>query len=436
MLKKPWYLFLGCLVLLHIAGFIWSVKTQAQLKDSTEYVWAAKNYAANSTFYCFDPTAPIDYRGFSKRPPLYPLLILLTQKRWILLVFQNLLSIFTIVFTSRLFIPALFNNPDTKSCLLACLLWLLSPSQIIYSNLVMADIWLQFTVVGAFYGAWKCFNDLSLKNTLLLAVFVTAGLLLKPVVVPMGWLLPFLIAGLGFYKKSPIKIWILLTVIACIPLLSLLGISAWHRQTTGLFHYSSISDINLLHYNTRYTLIAAKGSAEKADSVLQPFMLADSSRDTYRQNTLNTRKNCRELLKNNWQTYLTIHIKGMLRFAVDPGRFDLLNFSGNYTETGNVQMEKAMHGFSIKKYMNSVSPFFAVLLLLVLITNGLKLLLAAMLFQSKPHRVLMVLLLLIALYLAGLTGPLGASRFVLPLLPLINAAAVAGYINRFKSPRG
>lgn len=405
---------------LHGTAFLWAVTNNPQLRDSHEYLFAAENFEKQGDFYCFDPTLPVDMRGFTKRPPLYPLVLFtLRYQPAVILFIQMLLSLFSLIYFHRWILSISgTRNISNGVFLLFLAAWVFSVSQYIYAGLVMADLWLQSIVLWMIYLVYQAFTTDKRKYWLFLSLAIILGFLLKPVMGLLVWVFPF--ALLLRYFKNLRRIPLLLPVVL-LPVIVFQFITVAIEKKTGYRHYSSITNINLLHYNTRYTLMAAYGSAEKADSILEPLMVKTATKESFKKNNTEISEVCKEHIFSHFGTYLTIHLKGMIRMLLDPGRFDVYSFFKLDKDDKSGLMEKSVSDSGhLMEYFKNQPPVLLVLLALVLLFNLLKVYaFGRFIFRSNIPVVLRIIVVLVLLYFTGLTGPLGASRFLLPVLPLM-----------------
>jgi hypothetical protein len=130
----------------------------------------------------------------------------------------------------------------------------------------------------------------------------------------------------------------------------------------------------------------------------------------------------KDILVDNFFAYSWYHAKGCLFFFLDPGRFDLSSFFGmeGKTEDGLLhQKNKAGDGGIISKLKQQ--PILLLLSLgLIFFFNVIKIIgLLGFAFKKSIALDVKIIALGIIAYLAFLTGPLGASRFALPVLMLV-----------------
>jgi hypothetical protein len=138
-----------------------------------------------------------------------------------------------------------------------------------------------------------------------------------------------------------------------------------------------------------------------------------------------------QILKNYPYSTFKSYLKGIGAFFLDPGRFDLLCFSG-------VEIDPTAPGLSAAFQVSGVSGVLSalrkqnsmiLLILFVVLIINLHLLMgfALWIFLSKEAPFFKYYLLMTVLYIAIVTGPLGASRFRLAIMPLIIYTGILGF---------
>jgi len=412
-------IFWGMIVFLHVVAFVWAITHNVTLRDSEEYWNAANSFSANGSFYCFDLEKPIDYRGFTKRPPLYPFFLWIISTKWLVLLLQNGLSFFNIFLASSIFALPALNFISTRRFVLLCCIVLFSFSQFIYTNLVMADLFLQTLTVLGVYLLIKSWQKLNIKILGALVGIVTLAILTKPVATFWIYAFPLVIIWISIKQKNRIWHSIAFALVAITPIIVYQGVRLNNEQTTGLKHFSSIRDINLLHYNTRYLLINKYGNAEKADTLLAPLMVLTPDKGSFVENTLAIRKACKGLLLDNKWRYLKIHFAGAFRMIIDPGRFDVYHFLKIDRDDKSGLMENSMKSNDgLVSYAKQQPIALLLALLLVFCFNLIKLFFfVKFTFNKQINLATRIIVLAAVLYFVGITGPIGASRFLLPVLP-------------------
>ena len=136
----------------------------------------------------------------------------------------------------------------------------------------------------------------------------------------------------------------------------------------------------------------------------------------------------REIIFDSPLRYAWFEVKGMIRFFIDPGRFDLVSFMGQHTKGGKgfLYYLNAQGLRGALRFLFSGGGGMSLLLVFILLANLIKtggLLLFSLNSRVDPH--IKIFLLLLILYIAFATGPLGASRFAMPLIPLVIFMALA-----------
>ncbi|WP_405209269.1 glycosyltransferase family 39 protein [Aquimarina sp. LLG6339-5] len=396
------------------------------LMDSYEYYELAKNILTDFEFYSSDLNEPIDYRHYTKRPPLYSVFIIasslfLKTKTGILLC-QNIISICSILLIKKVFEE---NNFKTNNALYFFFI-ITSVNQFIYSNLIMSEIFFQFVIVLLIYRLHRCLEHPSWKNILWYQVVIILLFLTKPVF--YLFIIPNFLITYLLYRKNKIRF---STISAILPILVFILYSSWNFKRTGSAEFSSIQNINLLEWNLKY-FHENKFGAEKAKIISNQIRQEALAIDNYKKQQDFIKKRVISYLKDDIIGYSIFHAKGCVRIFIDPGRFDLFNFFKMHSENPEVGLlhhinNKGVHG-AITFLKNQPVPLLFILGL-ILIFNLLKGI-GFIWFWIKNYRktnFVLATILFIILYIVSLTGPLGASRFFVPILPSYLIISALGF---------
>lgn len=428
------YLFF--LVVLHAVFFVLALATgNSILPDSIDYLWQAENIKAKGSFYSFDPELGLKIDYYSKRPPLYGLVVLvfktLSGGIWGLLLLQNILSILTWWWVYRI-VKEHFNLKNAAIWVGA--LCLVFPNQLLYANMVMSESLLMFLLVGAFYSLLKYlqtkrFNWIVLNNVLLALALLTKPIILFFWIVNAVILLILAIKYRTYYLPMPVFL---------LPMIAILW-SEKNYNDTGYRHYSSITHVNLKDYNTKYFLFYKYGD-QYGDSVIATIDNKIKTISDYKTQCEYIKDTCKKILLSDVVTYGKFHARGMVNFIADPGRYDYVNFF-HITQTDPLGL---MHYISkgnwqeLKTYIKTQPVWLIVLLLLIMVANGIVFLLCIVyLFNFKTPLWPKIYLIVIVGYIWFFTGPIGAARFKVPVYPLmVIAAAVGGQTLLSKIKRG
>lgn len=414
MLKK--YGLWGLIIAIHLAFFIYRLNEgQLILSDSEEYIYAADNLFEHGTLYSADMSAREDMRAYTKRPPVYPAFILvfkgIFRTSWAVILLQNLLSLFNIWVVFKI----LSHLGYAKNKWLAGLLFILTPAQFIYADTIMSEIVMQSLILGFVYQMFRFISEYDIKPLLWGALMLVLAMLTKPVMYPFvyAYLLVVIVYAVWLKKYK-------LILAGIIPLLVVVGYQQINKARTGYKHFSSISDINLLQYNTRY-MLQNFYSIQYADSLVASIQETAVQKPTFKEQQEYKKRASFNILKNHKRAYSIFHIKGMVTFILDPGRFDLYNyFSVDRSQQGFLHYISAEGLQGVVSYLRTQPIALVILLMVIALINFIKALLVMLfLFSKKIPVEVKVILLGIIFYIAFLTGPLGASRFMLPVLPLI-----------------
>ncbi|MEO0294049.1 MAG: hypothetical protein ABIN61_07515 [candidate division WOR-3 bacterium] len=218
-------------------------------------------------------------------------------------------------------------------------------------------------------------------------------------------------------KKKNIKI--ILTSLLSIAFV--IGYCGWNYQRTGYFHYSSIQNSNLLNYNLYYFLINKKGE-DFANKTIEEIDKKVENMSYREKNKYIKEIAIKILLKEHLPSYSIFHLKGIFCFFLDPGRFDLQSFFGFKKARGKgLFYQYSKFGLrGVFSYLKEQSIFLILLLIPILFFNLLKFLsLFFFFFNKKIDLEIKIFFLLLIGYLSFLSAPLGASRYALPILPIL-----------------
>ncbi|UPL49554.1 hypothetical protein [Hymenobacter sublimis] len=435
--RVPAWVWAGLLVL-HAAALGWQLHHQQPLfPDSGRYVEAARNLQTSGVLYAEPlPAAPLRVQEYSIRPPGYPVLLLLTggtraatSLPIATLLLQNVLSLINLGMVLRWLAQ---RGLSRRQWALVLLLVSTAPAQVIYANVVMSEVLLQTTIVllwAALVAFWQPARPTRYFAGAALAA--AAALLIKPVFFPAAALMLGLGMVVGWQQRRPV-----LTFWGAVPLLVALLWMGRNEARTGYFHFSSIAEINLLRYNTRGVLQATEGPAV-AERFVRSTVAASQHLPTFREQQHYIQRASVAALRRHPVAYAAQHLRGVISFFLDPGRFDLVYFLGLPDTAGMGLLQQLNeHGYrAILGYIPQLPAGLVAGLLLVLLANGARLILALrFLLRRNAGSPARWLLVVIIGYVALLTGPLGASRFAVPVLPLLLAAAGAGLQGRANSP--
>ena len=96
---KADFRFFAVITLAHLVFFVLAMHfSRIYMGDSYEYVYMALNIRDRFDFYAANPALPVMLKNYTLRPPGYSLFLLLvylfTVNNWVVIVLQNLLTLF------------------------------------------------------------------------------------------------------------------------------------------------------------------------------------------------------------------------------------------------------------------------------------------------------------------------------------------------------
>jgi hypothetical protein len=416
------------LVGLHLLFLGWQLQYQhPQFPDSDRYLEAAHNLREAGVLYAKPLNQlPLQPQEYSIRPPGYPVLLAAVgapgqRVPVALLVFQNLLSLFNLGVMLR-WVARHRKLTSRGRWGVVLLLVATAPAQFIYANVIMSEMLLQ-TMVVALGLCMLAFGRTPRPTYAVGAAVATAvALLIKPVFYPFAVLFLLLSCWGAWRQRRP---WLV-----AVGILPLLVAGAWqlrNLERTGYFHFSSITEINLLRYNVRAVLQKTEGT-EAAEQFLDTTIAAAEQRPSFAEQQRYIQQQSQVALQSHAVAYAILHLQGIGNFFLDPGRFDVVYFFGLPQPKEGLLSQFSQRGYGgVGQYLRQLPLGLLAVLIAVAVANLARLLLALRyaLNSTYPKQERLVLLGLV-LYVAALTGPLGASRFVVPVLPLLLAAAALG----------
>lgn len=405
--------------MIHVAAAFYQVQAgRWEMSDSPEYIKVAENLQEHQAWYSAGMEGNVRMHHYTKRPPLYPILLWFHQGLfgsyvWICLL-QIGLSMLSLWMAWSIWGIL---RPDRPHKWLVFPFLLFYPAQWMYSQLIMTEILFQCLIVGMGYLLFLIQKGRSGNLIWIYTSLLILSMLTKPVM--YLFCIPHLIllaVWASKWKRLPFLI------PAIIPLIFVLLFCSWNQQRTGYFHFSSIQNLSLLQYTTHNLLTQVHG----ADSAL---VLSDAIHYTvldapsYAEGQTYLQEACTKHITDNLFAYSIFHAKGMLNFFLDPGRFDLYHFSGLMSPGDAPGFLAAFSegGYQgMWNYLQRQPLFFLTLLLFIALFNGLKLLALGLLaWNRKISWIQKILLAGFILYVATLTGTSGASRFAFPVYPLL-----------------
>lgn len=413
--KSLFIIFLAVITVYSIA-LIYSIQNPDVLltRDSREYLAAAENLRTHGFLYAGNPDESFDPALYSRRPPGYPLLILMAKLFWknnhaiiILHLFMIILNVFLIWKISDIVkIPLIWKYS-------IIIIFLLYPSQIIYTFTIMSEILFQTLLLLSLISFLKFLEKKKIRYVWYYNLCLSAAVLTKPVLVYF-WI-PNLLFHVWLALKYRRKAVILM------PLILLFTVISWsirNYYVTGYYHFSSIKSFNLLYYNTYPFLLNKYGEAQ-ADQFLKELESQNAQAD-FAQKYRNIEKACYQQLARDPVSYALFHLRGSVFLFIDPGRYDLYHFLRLEKRVGFLSYV-SRYGFRGIFIMLRELPVAAILYLILMLLFNMIILISLIVFTFMPgiKPVFKLMFLLIIIYIAVMTGPVGASRHRIPVLPYL-----------------
>ncbi|MEP7167794.1 MAG: glycosyltransferase family 39 protein [Bacteroidota bacterium] len=421
--------FVFSIILLHAIFFIYAFRSGNIYlhNDSDEYLHQAENLKQYHSSYAGDWNQPVNNYLISRRPPLTGLFIATIKSVWnsdfAICFVQCLLSIFNLLIVVSLICK--FSPRWSKYGSIIFLL-LFFPTQFIYANMIMAEVFFQTMLILAFYFIIKYFDSKKSMNLLWFHVFLTAALLIKPVlylfwfpsIVFMLWLL---------WKKLIRPFHLSFILIFCS---TIFFISYHNYKKTGYFHYSSVNENYIVNYSV-YLTVADKEKGVEAQKRISEMMKEATSKSSYQDYSVFIRNESFQIIKDHLPSFIFLQLKGVLNFFIDHGRWDLYAFFDKQPEENmkgwkHYYQQEGMAGAF--NYLKQFPVFLFIYLVLVCLVNlVITTSFILFLFNKEIHPGIRMLIFLLVAYIAIVTGMIGSARFRMAVYPFLLFAFPFGF---------
>jgi len=426
---KKGIVFISTLLLVHVVFFILAtIYKRIYMGDSFEYIYEALNIKSSFFFYSGNSALPIQPEYMTQRQPAYPLFLLavylFTVNNWIVLILQNLLSVFNIYYCRKVFIRLGYHD---KYDWLFLLLTIAYPAQFINANTIAPDILLQTCTLLYFGSFVQLFQTSQARYALFMSVALIAGFMVKPVLYPFAFIhIPLIIAV--YYKQLKKQV----IIAAILPLCAVLLYNYSNYTRTGKFHFSSNQSFNAIFYY--YGYVGQKEGQDSATKFLQTERSNIASFPEYKNRYDFANKRGLELLSQNFFPYMAYHLKNSARIFIEPGKGEMDLFTGRLTygklysrdQSGfySTLRNKGWGGMGGYIRDNPSMPF----VLLVLIFNILRLIGLLLFFFKNPLNLhLRLFIFMLLSYFAVAAGPIANTRYFLPVSLMAIGCSVMGH---------
>lgn len=396
-----------------VVGFSF-FNTNELLNDTIEYQYASNNLLNNNVLYAGHLNSPLDYRLYSKRTLGYPLFLLFqAQKQSVVLVASVFLYILS--FVLGLFILRHFSDEKSTYYTYSAL-FLFHIALSIHATWQMADL-LVTTCIAAIAAIYYLRNETVKAKALTISILWGICLLLKPVFLPSLIFIPIFFLLLRFKTNT----WFFSL---CLPVLVFLLGSIVNKANSGVFEYSSISTINFGQYNTKLMVANVGGVGAANDFTNAETFAIPRTKSEYVQYKERVQKASFSAMRENPLAYAKVHIAGIVKMILDPGRFEIYTFLG--LNDHNLSLTELIYSGDWEKVriVMAKNKDVLFLFLILVLVNFIKLFLV--LFSLPRVKEYLFIAFLVAYFLA-ITGPVGAARFMLPVSILYLVLASIGF---------
>jgi hypothetical protein len=423
--------FLISLFVAHIVFFLIALHYKKIYNgDSAEYINMALNIKEHFWFYAGNPSLPVVPEYLTLRPPGYPFFLLLvylfTINNWIVLVLQNLLSIFNIYYLRDTIRKAGYSRKHDWILMAFVILF---PSQFINANIIAPDILLQTCVLVYFRHFILLITTKQWRQGYWMSLALIAGFLVKPVLYPFALLHCLLMLGLTVRLKPGL---LRPFFAALLPLGALFLYGLWNYERTGKLHFSSTQSFNAIFYY--YTFLSAKEGKDSAGHFLQNERDKMAAIPNFSDRYDYANQRGFQLLKSTPVEYMRFHLTKSTLLLIAPGKGEFDMFIGNLT-LGNLygsrqkddfytSIIKGRKAFRTYIYSNPSAP----LAIVVLVFNCLRLI-GLLLFLSNRSfsSYLRIFVACMVGYFIFTAGAIAYTRYFIPVSLIMIGCATMGY---------
>lgn len=373
--------------------------------DSKEYIAKARQLGV-------DKTTPIDLndkqavRNISKRPFAYPYFLRLFKIDIVtILIAQALLCYFLL---RNIYKTVYHQITDKKRFNTYFLIFsLLSVNLFIYTGKIMSELLLAVLL-------WYTFKQIERRSFFSKIIFTSLFTLLA-FTKPVFFLFPIYFAFILLISKYRKTRWAYVS--AAIAVLFYVGQINTNNDKTGAREFSSIQSVNLLGYNYKYWQ-ASKTSTEEAE-VKVDSVINFTKNMSYPEEVERWNKHAKQEILDEWISYGLFHTKGSLRGVIDPGRYDFVQ-TFDIKQSGTSFLSASSNG-KLSHTIKSIGLPLASVLGILLLFNLFRIALAADYFRLNYKNLQLqdVYAIAVISYIILLSGPLNASRFMMPLVPFL-----------------
>lgn len=434
MFDKKNSLFLIPIVLVHVIFFMLALHfKKIFMGDSEEYVSMALNIKDHFLFYSANVSLPISVKNYTLRPPAYSLFLLVFYlfgaNNWVIIFFQNILSIFNIFYLRKTMYLFGFQK---KYDWLFILFVIVYPAQFIFTNSLASEILLQTFVLIYFKHFLLLIKERKSKDAWLSSLALTLGFFTKPILYPFVAIHLLMLFVLSLSKKSYKYYWLA----ALLPICAILSYDSWNYARTDKFHFSSIQPINALNC-TRF-FWEHKIGKERSDAI---YKEEKQKTDTmsFKEWYDSTNEYSMGVLKQNFFSYIKFHSSFFPIFFIHPGKGEIDLFTGTTSYDELYQNKtipvrtllKSMSPREIIRYMIS-NPTFQIMLL-ILFFNCIKCVgFLFFLFNRNINIQFRLFTCVLLFYFAFITGPVVDTRFHIPVSLIFIGVSVLGMQSFFQ----
>jgi len=194
-----------------------------------------------------------------------------------------------------------------------------------------------------------------------------------------------------------------------------LGLAAVHGAQTGHAEVTSLQTQNLWQQNARRAMLRTGDEAEYEATDARLAVIPEYA-DRQRQ----TADSAKAAIFARVRAYGLVHMQGMAAFALDPGRYDIaLFFELPVGSTGAMDAASRGAGPLASFFASQPLPLALVLALLTLWNAAVAVAFLGWCWRGPASPEVRLWCFVVVAYIAFVTGPVGAARYRLAIMPIL-----------------
>tara|TARA_B100000315_G_scaffold260328_1_gene320885 strand:- start:2307 stop:3758 length:1452 start_codon:yes stop_codon:yes gene_type:complete len=425
---------LGMALVLRLAFFLVTQPWEDNVLKSKILIGDAHGYNRLAEELIDSGTLKSTYSQF--RTPGYPYFISIIYSTfghnpWIILLIQNIINLLTLL--GVYYFSALVFNDKTLSHI-AAVLYLLDPLPVYYSTTLLTETFFSTLLLYSIFSGFKGLQKEQLRYFIICGLFLGIGTLIRPITLYFPLIVTIIVLMWPQLNRLFRVYSILLFVITFSMMILPWMIRNYYQY--GYFSLTSIRGYNLLFYSavaTEYNKTGRSYPELRRDFTHKAIALgATGGEPTFKDSKIHNRI-AFNYLKNNWKTYLPLHLRGMIAIFLDPGIVGMCDYLGLKHKKFYVKYNAeytSLFGMIIGYF--KLKPISEIIVSIpVIIYLGIiyfSFIVGFIYMVRDKEYALIIFLSFIIIYFTILPGVIGHARYRVPIIPYYLLFSVYGML--------